>query len=191
MSIFKPILGRRYYKVKALVPAKTVTPENEPPYMVALGCHALADELSKCDASIRYHYTLGRQWREEKYVSKEITILEEVPFEQYADRALNAYVETEEEYRAITTTNQYEAFIKTKWLEQARPCFSEGFIIFVWNKVKKQASQHKPFGSSSTAVVENLLENYSPAMEALNAIKDEKISQDVKVLCFLQLTEII
>ena len=194
LQIFKPIFGRKYYKVKALVPIKTIIPKNdtESSYTVILGCYALADELSKCDETREWHSIPGKNWQEEKYVSKEMTILEEVPFEQYANKALNAFIETEEEYKTITVTSQYKTFIKTKWIEQAKLVFSEGFVIYVWNKLEERANQNKrKYVSGIAENVEDLLENYSPAMEALNAIKDEKISQDVKVLCFLQFTGIM
>ena len=198
LELFPPRYGRRYFKVRALVLADTYPRRDGTTYCGPKSCQTMRYE----DAMARYQ-TMKRNtgstsfsyfWPPcisdfkndaKKYVGKEITLLEEVPFEEFAQLAKNSIITTEEEYRTVTTYAQFRAQAQQKWLEETKGIFSECFSEYIFNT--KVTISMKP-GNSDCKLIQSVYDNL---VNTLKIFKDEPISQDMKTLYMLRLTGVM
>lgn len=121
-----------------------------------------------------------------KYAAKELTLIEEVSFEVYADKALshNIFVTSKEDYQSLTTEGKIKLKALTAWTKEAKEIFSEGFSSYLFEERFKKEEDIKgnPFRRSEAT--------YQTLCNTLEAIKNENISQDMKTLYMLKLSKI-
>lgn len=195
IELFPPIYGRRYFKVLALVPATKWIDNDFREHISPKDCKNLAYEEAMINYSasaqngMDIYFSRPEPWKfndlADKYVSKKITLIEEVPFEEYSEQAFKSsiFIENEKDYRTLNSTTQIEAKALQMWKERTNGIFSEGFSVYIFEEyIKKQKEK------SSILRLEN---TYKALCKTLEAVKDENISQDMKTLYMLKFSGII
>ena len=192
---FPPKLGTRYFKVKALVPTLKyytdgkvkLSPKScgrmlyEKAYRDYLRDEKMGD-ICSCKPCPELYEEYN--W---KLVAKEITFIEEVSFSEFADKICNDFITSEEDYRYANNISKYSYLACKKITEEAKGIFSEAFINYLYTVAETKLSNGSHVSNDVTYYVDNA---YQAMKKALAAIKDENISQDVRVLMMMKILEV-